>query len=292
MKKNVKVSYDKFVDAVRPDPKDGSAVALLSGFIGKSSEDNHIRLYSDASLNDFVEIPEESIVHSETMSKDESALGGSHLWVKSDTVVTTGNPEAKTRMKSQLLQGDLMEAAKQFDRLDLQDFNKPFCGFGRTPLCTWNNRPTLITCYNNRTPLCRIGRTKYCGNYYTPGCSTYRTPITCAGGRTPLTCSNLRTPFCGVGRTPITCAGGRTLVTCAGGRTPIATVVTETATVVFNENTGAAVNTAGTVGMPTPTEPIPTGLTPLTPVLNEPENWLSEAQIAELNQGFESYRSF
>jgi hypothetical protein len=111
MEKNAKVSiqYDAFVKAVRPDSKATESTVFLEGFIGESSLADHFRLYSDASLNDFVEIPTNAVVHSIANSKEESALGGSKIWVKKDAIFTYGNPAMDNRPQASFLDGDLYQ---------------------------------------------------------------------------------------------------------------------------------------------------------------------------------------
>ena len=111
MEKNEKISikYDAFVKAVRPDPKSTENTVYLEGFIGESSIPNHFRLYSDASLNDFVEIPTDAVIHSIAHSKEESPLGGSKLWVKQDAIYTYGNPAMANRPQGSFLDGDLYQ---------------------------------------------------------------------------------------------------------------------------------------------------------------------------------------
>ena len=111
MEKNAKVSiqYDAFVKAVRPDSKATENTMFLEGFIGESSLTDHFRLYSDASLNDFVEIPTSAVIHSIAHSKEESALGGSKIWVKKDAIFTYGNPAMDNRPQGSFLDGDLYQ---------------------------------------------------------------------------------------------------------------------------------------------------------------------------------------
>jgi hypothetical protein len=111
MEKNEKgsIKYDAFVKAVRPDPKSTEQTVYLEGFIGESSLPDHFRLYTDASLNDFVEIPTNAVVHSVANTKEESALGGSKLWVKKDAIYTYGNPAMTNRPQGSFLEGDLYQ---------------------------------------------------------------------------------------------------------------------------------------------------------------------------------------
>ena len=109
MSTQTNISFDEWVENARPDPKNTEALIVIQGFIGKSSEDGHIRVYEDETLNNFVEIPQDSIVHSESFSKDISSLGGSKLWFKASAAITYGDPKAETRPKASFLEGDIMQ---------------------------------------------------------------------------------------------------------------------------------------------------------------------------------------
>jgi hypothetical protein len=109
-----KIKLDEFVGQLRPDPKNVEPFVILKGFVGASSEEKHIRLYTDDSLNHFVEIPEYAVLHSEVLSKDVSPLGGSKLWLKSSAELTYGNPNAENRPKSSFLEGDVMKNYQAF----------------------------------------------------------------------------------------------------------------------------------------------------------------------------------
>ena len=106
-KRNPEIRFDKFIESVRPDPKSNPLLKVLEGFIGKSSEEEHIRVYFDESLNKFVEIPLNAILHSAPNSSENNTLGGSKLWVKADTVFVYGDPSQNQRPKGSFLQGSL-----------------------------------------------------------------------------------------------------------------------------------------------------------------------------------------
>lgn len=74
------IRYDDFVKAVRPDPGAADQVVLLHGYVGASSAEDKIRLYSDASLNEYADIAKADIVYS--VPNTDDPLGGSRLWVK------------------------------------------------------------------------------------------------------------------------------------------------------------------------------------------------------------------
>lgn len=74
------VRYDDFVKNVRPDPGSTEQLVLLNGYVGASTSDDKIRLYSDASLNEYADIAKADIVYS--LANADDPLGGSRIWVK------------------------------------------------------------------------------------------------------------------------------------------------------------------------------------------------------------------
>ena len=105
--KKISIRYDKFIEKIISNPSAPERLITLEGYIGKSSEEDHIRFYFDASLNRFVEIPIDSIVNAIPKSKEENELGGSKLWIKTDAIFIYGSPVQEIRPKGNLLQGDL-----------------------------------------------------------------------------------------------------------------------------------------------------------------------------------------
>lgn len=158
MSKQNSFHFDEWVGNARPDPKNADALVLMQGFIGNSSEDGHVRIYADESLNTFVEVPQEGIVHSERLPKESSPLGGSMLWVKADAVLVYGDPKATNRPKASFLEGTIMQqyAAAGYAAGQLQAAAAapltPACG---TPNCHTRRGRTCFFC----TELCH---TNYC----------------------------------------------------------------------------------------------------------------------------------
>ncbi len=102
-----KIKMDEFVAKAIPDPKQHEPLKVISGFIGASSQDGHVRVYGDESLNHFVDVAEDSIVHSEERPKGSFPLGGSFLWVKAGAEYVYGNPADANRPRAKFLEGDL-----------------------------------------------------------------------------------------------------------------------------------------------------------------------------------------
>jgi hypothetical protein len=72
---------DDFVARLVKDPGDPPDLLLMSGYLGASSEDGHVRLYLDEELSRYVEIPKEAIRHARELPPGQSPLGGSLLWI-------------------------------------------------------------------------------------------------------------------------------------------------------------------------------------------------------------------
>src|SRR5262249_589393 len=85
-----RIPEDDFVSKVVKDPKQPPDAILLSGFLGKSSEEGHIRLYFDPGLSQYVEIPNDAILHTQEIPKEASPLGGSNVWINSQAELIYG----------------------------------------------------------------------------------------------------------------------------------------------------------------------------------------------------------
>ena len=142
------IPLDEWVGNARPDPKKTETLVIMQGFIGVSSEDGHVRLYTDESLNNFVEIPQDGVVHSAPLSKEISPSGGSKLWIKADAVLVYGDPNTTSRPKKSFLEGEIMQqyVAAGFAAGQQQAARPltPACG---TPQChTRDHRRSCLIC--------------------------------------------------------------------------------------------------------------------------------------------------
>ena len=97
-----------FVAKLVADPKAPPDTVLLSGFLGASSDPGHTRLYFAAQLANYVEIPDDAILHEQEMPKEASPLGGSYVWVKRDAQLIYG-PIGPNRRKASFLEGPLAQ---------------------------------------------------------------------------------------------------------------------------------------------------------------------------------------
>ena len=201
------IQFDEWVGSVRPDPQNAEALVIVQGFVGKSSEEGHIRVYSDESLNSFAEIPEDGIVYSVPLPKETSPLGGSKLWIKANTVLVYGDPNSRSRQKASFLEGEIMQQqpAGEGEQKGPGPLTLVNCGpVTQNFICPSLNRPN--TCNVN---LCQIKNTlALCvSRFCTLLCPTHNYKFTCI----PQICNIHVSPFC------TGCAGGTVIGPGCGG---------------------------------------------------------------------------
>jgi hypothetical protein len=97
-----------FVAKIVKDPAAPPETLMLNGYLGASSEEGHTRLYFDPHLSNYVEIPNDAILHSQDAGPDHAGLGGSYVWIKRDAELTYG-PAGSQRPKGKFLEGPIMQ---------------------------------------------------------------------------------------------------------------------------------------------------------------------------------------
>jgi len=97
-----KSQSDNFIAKIVKDPRQVPDTLLLSGYLGTSSEDKYTRLYFDAQLASYVEIPDDGILH--TQDYPEDPLGKNYVWIKKDAVLIHG----KAGTKAKFLEGPIV----------------------------------------------------------------------------------------------------------------------------------------------------------------------------------------
>jgi hypothetical protein len=153
--KNQVPSKDEFIGYVRPDSKSTDKISLISGYVGDSSEENHIRMYFDEELNNFIEVNCDDIVHTKKRPEKLYPLGGSFIWVKSTSVFTYGNPTVHNRPKSSFLEGELMRNYQNIYGYTPNP-DGPYRTTTITEPITTTNLPTFVTCPHTLTKPSRL----------------------------------------------------------------------------------------------------------------------------------------
>lgn len=98
---------DAFVENIVSDPNNPPDMVHLSGFVGKSSLPEQTRLYFAPDLKDYVDIPNEAILASQAIPKEESRFGGWDLWIRADAVLT--HNQGPNRAKARFLEGRIQQ---------------------------------------------------------------------------------------------------------------------------------------------------------------------------------------
>ena len=96
-----------FVSKIVKDPNAPPNTLLLQGYLGDSSDEGHVRLYLDPQLSDYVEIPENAILH--TQEIPNATLGETYVWIEQDAELTHGKAGPQ-RLKASFLEGRIQQA--------------------------------------------------------------------------------------------------------------------------------------------------------------------------------------
>jgi hypothetical protein len=95
-----------FVGRVVGDAKNPPETRLLTGWFGDSGEERYRRLYTDAQLSGYVDIPADAILHTEEI-RDAQPAGSVLVWVKADAPLKSGGPTSSRAAR--FLQGHVAQ---------------------------------------------------------------------------------------------------------------------------------------------------------------------------------------
>lgn len=148
------IHFDEFVQAARPNVKETNPLVFVQGYIGKSPVANCVRIYTDPSLNEYVDVPSADIVHSIKVEDDPLGLGGSMLWVK---IPTSDDKVAKSYLEGNLYGDYLKKIYDQEGTTTRKGEIGQITDFTRT-LATDITRPTFMTDITKTTFMTDITR--------------------------------------------------------------------------------------------------------------------------------------
>jgi hypothetical protein len=172
---------DDFVGKVVKDPANPPNAAVVQGYVGRSDADDHIRVYADPSLQSYVDIPADAVLHSERLPAEQSPLGGSVVWVDANAPLRQPAPTPPAATAADFLRGSIQ------DDLGATAVNVP-----------QTIHPTLWTqlCTHTIATVC----TQLCPTRIDHGCpSTAATVCTQLGCPGTVTCPPIsHTPDCGI----------------------------------------------------------------------------------------------
>src|SRR4051794_6045318 len=95
-----------FIGRVVKDAKNPPETRLLTGWLGDAAEEGYRRLYTDAELSAYVDIPADAILHTEPI-RDSQPAGGVFVWVQRDAALKPGG-SASSRA-ARFLQGQVQQ---------------------------------------------------------------------------------------------------------------------------------------------------------------------------------------
>ena len=78
-----------FIGRVVEDAKNPPETRMLTGWFGDSGEEGYRRLYTDAELSSYVDIPDDAILYTEPI-RDSQPAGAVLVWIKRDAAVKQG----------------------------------------------------------------------------------------------------------------------------------------------------------------------------------------------------------
>ncbi|HRD81193.1 MAG TPA: hypothetical protein PLL53_10585 [Saprospiraceae bacterium] len=191
-----KIRIDEFTAVVQPDPKSLKEVIYLEGYIGKSNEANHVRLFFDRALTDFIDIDSEDILHVVPNAKEEDTLGGSKLWIRAKASYKYGDPELKKRPEAGFMEGDIYQMYKdQFETPTSAEQATTLDFYKNSFICTHRCPSRVFRCL--ATPLCSPN---------TPCCRTPKFPCQFSPGTPcqPQVTLNCLSTVCGINHLTMT----------------------------------------------------------------------------------------
>jgi len=174
-KKSLKA--DKLIQKLVSDPANPPDVTVIKGFLGESHRPGYWRLYLSPDLKSYVEIAESDILHSQEVSENQSALGGTLLWVKKGASLEHTRTVSK-QVQAEFLSGDVaasvtaargsMSPRVKYDSVNLCPTDVGPCASDvRCPTASWRFCPTEA-CPTGVCPsgLCETSSPLFCPQTY------------------------------------------------------------------------------------------------------------------------------
>jgi hypothetical protein len=101
---------DDLVNALVPDPSKVPDLIVLVGFLGRSSQNGHWRLYLKPSMALYVEFDVRDVVHHQRIPLEQSymGMGGTQIWLKGEAQLRLTDLDAE-REEAAWLRGSLID---------------------------------------------------------------------------------------------------------------------------------------------------------------------------------------
>lgn len=95
-----------FIGRVVRDPKNPPETRMLTGWLGDAAEEGYRRLYTDAELSAYIDVPSDAILHSEPI-RDAQPAGGVFVWIQRNAALKPGGSAASRAAR--FLQGQVTQ---------------------------------------------------------------------------------------------------------------------------------------------------------------------------------------
>ena len=134
-----KIALDELPKRLLNNETKTEDLTMMYGFVGEGTADDTIRFYLDVSLQKSAIIKDEDIVHHVKVTKSQSPIGGTVIWIKNAASYLTGN-HTETASKSQqhaaqFFQGDIYQQyVNTVQKKNPQQPENPYapvCGCGK-----------------------------------------------------------------------------------------------------------------------------------------------------------------
>lgn len=93
----------------------------LSGYVGRSEDNDLVRLYLNLNFDEFVDVKKSDILHAEELSPNDIEMGGTCIWIKKESEIEHVKTQA-IKQQAQFLDGEIVE--KQLD-IEMGDYDTP-----------------------------------------------------------------------------------------------------------------------------------------------------------------------
>ena len=141
------LKQDPLVDQLMPDPGNPQPTIQLTGWLGKGTDEGWWRLYLTPQLDEYVEFSSDSVVHTQPLQKEQSALGGSTVWLKAGTALN------HTQVVQRQVQADFLSGGITSGFLTGSTSSLPAAG--RKPVVAPGNTRTYVCSVNPHIPVCQ-----------------------------------------------------------------------------------------------------------------------------------------
>jgi hypothetical protein len=156
------LKQDQLVEKLVPDPANHEPAVQLTGWLGKGTRVGIWRLYLTPQLDEYVELPESAVIHSQPLDASQSSVGGTMVWLKA------GTPLEYTQVVKQKVQADFLSGG--ITSSYMAGSAPSFATARATKVIPTNTRGYQCS-VNPHIPACQV-RTERCGGTIDIGCGT------------------------------------------------------------------------------------------------------------------------